>query len=145
MFMMYILQRMCDHYRKLMEGEFDEKVCVVELSLLDKSVYIFMQNWIEHNLRKAIPSNRHVRTIISSSACHFHVTLIILALQNTHMVCIGKMASELRKVLDVRNSIVGHACLLDREGLVRWTAHATPTQSELQAMTKCTKDLLAGH
>lgn len=76
---------------------------------------------------------------------HLSVPYTLLSTQNTHMVCIGKMASELRKVLDVQNSIVGHAYLLDREGLVRWTAHATPTQSELHAMTKCTKDLLAEH
>lgn len=55
------------------------------------------------------------------------------------MVCTGKMALELRQALSIHSSMVGYAFLLDGEGLIRWRAHATPTQEELQWMTKCTQ------
>lgn len=58
------------------------------------------------------------------------------------MLCTGKKASELRMALRIHSSIVGYAYLLDGEGLIRWQAHATPTQGELQAMTKCAGELI---
>lgn len=58
------------------------------------------------------------------------------------MVYSGKVVPELRKTLEVHNSFLGYAYLLDKEGLVRWKAHALPTQKELQTMTACTKQLL---
>lgn len=59
------------------------------------------------------------------------------------MVCTGKMASELRQALRIHSSMVGYAYLLDGEGLIRWRAHATPTQEELQSMVRCTQELIA--
>ena len=44
--------------------------------------------------------------------------------------------------MDVSNTIVGHAYLVDKEGRVRWRAVATPTQAEVASMLKCTKELL---
>lgn len=51
---------MCDEYRKQLEGEFGDKVGVVELSLLDKAVFMWMRNWIERNLKRDVSSYRHV-------------------------------------------------------------------------------------
>ena len=50
--------------------------------------------------------------------------------------------SDLREAIDLHNSIVGHAYLLDKKGLIRWRAHATPTASEIQIMLKCSRQLL---
>ncbi len=57
------------------------------------------------------------------------------------MVYCGKAASELRSCLDIHNSLLGYAYLLDREGLIRWRAHAQPTERELQRMIKCSTEL----
>lgn len=59
------------------------------------------------------------------------------------MVCTGEMAVELRQALGVHSSMVGYAFLLDGDGLIRWRAHAAPTQQELEGMTKCTRILLS--
>jgi hypothetical protein len=56
------------------------------------------------------------------------------------MVC---TASGLRQALDIHSSMVGYAYLLDGEGLIRWRAHAIPTQDELLGLTRCTQLLLA--
>lgn len=54
-------QVMCDKYRKPLEGEFyGDKMGLVELSLLDKAVFVLAQNWIERNLKRDIPPSRHV-------------------------------------------------------------------------------------
>ena len=133
------LQAMCEQYRKPLEGEFSEdKVKVLELSLLDKALYVFMQKWIERNLKKAIPPTRHVCVCV----CVHTGALYALILQSQFMVCAGKKVSELRTILDLHSSIVGYAYLLDRDGLIRWQAHATPTNEELQGMTKSAQSLL---
>lgn len=53
-------QVMCDKYRQPLEAEFDGKVGVVELSLLDKTLFVVLRNWIERNLKKDVPASRHV-------------------------------------------------------------------------------------
>ena len=40
------------------------------------------------------------------------------------------------------NEIVGHAFLVDCNGLVRWKAHANPTEEEIKYMLDCSKLLL---
>lgn len=60
---------MCDQYRKHLEGVFGDKVGLVELSLLDKAVFIRMRNWIERNLKKDVPSCRHVSNCFVLSMC----------------------------------------------------------------------------
>ena len=49
---------------------------------------------------------------------------------------------EEKKLLGVHNSIIGYAFLVDPEGLVRWKAHAKPTEKELKYMIKCTRELI---
>ena len=49
---------------------------------------------------------------------------------------------ELKERLAVGNIIVPHTYLVDREGLIRWRAHAAPTTKELSAMITCTKQLV---
>lgn len=53
-------QVMCEKYRKPLEAEFGGKLCIVELSLLEKALFVLMRNWIERNLKKDVPTNRHV-------------------------------------------------------------------------------------
>lgn len=54
---------MCDRYRNQLEREFGDKVGPVELSLLEKAVFIWMGNWIERNLRKEVASYRQVHSL----------------------------------------------------------------------------------
>lgn len=55
----------------------------------------------------------------------------------------GLKVKELIKRIALGNSIVGHAYVLDSSGRIRWRGTATPTQRELQAMLKCTKQLIS--
>ena len=57
-------------------------------------------------------------------------------------MCYSSRFSEARKRLEVHNSIIGYAFLVDREGHVRWRAHGKPTERELEAMTNCCRQLL---
>lgn len=47
------------------------------------------------------------------------------------------------ETISLGNSIVGHVYLLDGSGNIRWRAIATPTKRELQAMLKCTNQLIS--
>ena len=132
---------MCDQYRKQLDGEFGDKVSSVELSLLENAAFIWMRNWIEHNLKKEIASYRQVCALVFELYMRDQLIVIV---QSSFMVCTGKTASELRRALRMHSSMVGYAFLLDGEGLIRWRAHAVPTQEELQSMIRCTKELMTG-
>lgn len=58
------------------------------------------------------------------------------------MVC-SDGVEQLSDGLEIGNSIAGYAYLVDREGLIRWRAHASPTEGEVRAMIKCTRKLLS--
>ena len=62
--------------------------------------------------------------------------------QISFMVYTGTGVSEIVNSLQIGNTIVGYVHLLDKEGVVRWRAHATPTEREIQSMLKCTRQLL---
>lgn len=53
----------------------------------------------------------------------------------------SESVESVRRELDIGNSIVGHAYLVDERGRVRWRAHGTPNDTEIRAMIKCTKEL----
>ena len=130
---------MCDQYRKPFEAEIGGEATVVELSLLDKRSFVLVQRSIENNLRQIIPTSRHVSDLFTSkcSLCLYRVLL-----QSTFMVQSGKVVSKLKSAIDIGSFIVGYAYLLDKEGMIRWRALAAPTDKELQAMLKCTRELL---
>ena len=124
-----------------MEENFHGKVSTLELSLMEKKSFIWLQSWIARNLRQSLPVSRHV----GSKNCdvdYSNSQVCVAVIQSSFMICTGKMASELRRALDVHNSFVGYAYLLDKEGLVRWKAHAMPTPEELQTIITCTQKLL---
>lgn len=56
----WLSQEACDRYREVMEEEFCGRVPVLDLSLLEKMMFIWLQSWIIRNLRKSMPANRHV-------------------------------------------------------------------------------------
>lgn len=58
------------------------------------------------------------------------------------MMYSGRGATDLMRTLDVHSSLICYAYLLDAQGLIRWRAHGEPTLTELQAMLKCTQELL---
>ena len=58
------------------------------------------------------------------------------------MLYAGRDAHEVRKTLQLRNSIIGYVFLLDRQGKIRWRAHASPTQKEIAALLNCARHLL---
>ena len=56
-----MFQVMCDEYRKPFQKTFQNGgMRFLEISLLDKAVFVFMQNWIESNLKKDVSADRHV-------------------------------------------------------------------------------------
>ena len=56
----------------------------------------------------------------------------------------GIGVEQLKQTLAIGNTIVGHVYLLDSDGRVRWRAHAAPTDRELKALIKCTRQLVEG-
>jgi hypothetical protein len=55
----------------------------------------------------------------------------------------GKNADHFCYKLRIHNRIVGHVFLVDSNGFVRWQAHLTPFESELEAMIDATSLLLS--
>lgn len=58
------------------------------------------------------------------------------------MLYTEKNVSEIRKMLQLDNSLIGYVFLLDSEGWIRWRAHASPTKHEITALLNCTRQLL---
>ena len=54
----------------------------------------------------------------------------------------GKDVPEIRETLQLRNSMIGYVFLLDREGRIRWKAHASPTEYEIESLLRCSQQLL---
>lgn len=54
----------------------------------------------------------------------------------------GISVDELKQSLAIGNTIVGHVYLLDNRGLIRWRAHASPTEKELDTLVKFTRQLI---
>ena len=54
----------------------------------------------------------------------------------------GRDVAQIRDTLQLGNSIIGYVFLLDREGRVRWRAHAAPTTQEIEALLSCSQQLL---
>lgn len=116
------LQRMGRLYLAPFSGEFgsNAQVKVFEVTVVDQVFFRLFRRWIERRLRREVPTERHM----------------------SFMLLTGGRMREMKRVLHVGNSIVAHAFLLDQRGVVRWYAHATPTTRELQALSKCTRQLL---
>lgn len=58
-------------------------------------------------------------------------------------MCYAGAFDSVKRKLELHNSIIGYAYLLDREGAVRWTAHGKPSEEELNAMALCCQELLS--
>ena len=54
----------------------------------------------------------------------------------------GGVVGTLRADLEIHNGLVGYVFLVDSMGRIRWRAHAEPAKSEVEAMIKCTYDLV---
>lgn len=52
----------------------------------------------------------------------------------------GNLKSIKKKIME--NEIVGHAYLVDCNGLIRWKAHANPAELEINHMLDCSQLLL---
>ena len=130
---------MCEQYRAPFEREFAGKqsVAVYEMSLLDKAIFRLIQRWVERNLRKKIEPRRQVSCVyvmwVTSHSTH--------PTQSSFLVC-SEGVESVKSGLNIGNTIVGYAYLLDKEGRVRWRAHASPNEREIKALIKCTKTLM---
>ena len=76
-----------------------------------------MRSLINNNLRKQVPLDR----------------------QENFLCCYEKTKEVVKTLFE--NTLVGHAVLIDHTGLVRWKAHALPTEDELSFLVKCTNNL----
>ena len=81
--------------------------------------YGLFRGFISRALKNAIPKDRH-----------------------DNFLCLYSSLKQLRSRELLGNIVVGHAFLIDRNGLVRWKACAEPTGDELVSLSKCTKQLI---
>ncbi|EDO44976.1 predicted protein [Nematostella vectensis] len=113
-------QIMCSKYKENFTKEFADHpdVKYFEVNVVEGWFYRLLKPFIEKSLRSQIPVKNQ-----GNYLCYFGNT------------------EPLKKGL-VENVIVGYAFLVDSHGRVRWKAHGTPTQEELQYMTDCTNMLI---
>lgn len=108
------------------------------LALTDLAIEIDANMFLDKKPRNA-DENLYCSCVQPTELYH---SVIAVVLQMSFMLLTGGRMREMKRVLHVGNSIVAHAFLLDQRGVVRWYAHATPTTRELQALSKCTRQLL---
>ena len=84
------------------------------------------------------PINYHF--IETESKIHVSTLILFFVLQDNFLFFTGNLKPIREKLLE--NEIVGHAFLVDSNGLVRWKAHANPTEQEITSMLDCSKLLL---
>ncbi|XP_044178314.1 uncharacterized protein LOC114962080 isoform X2 [Acropora millepora] len=89
-----------------------------EVNVVDGLFFKPFSKWFERNLRAQRPVERH----------------------NNYLCFSGNAKSIKERFLE--NTIVGHAFLVDGNGLVRWKAHANPTDEEIKFMLDCSKLML---
>ncbi|KAL9971360.1 hypothetical protein ACROYT_G023873 [Oculina patagonica] len=113
-------EAMCDKYRLPFMEQFHEEPLAqhYEISVVDGIFFKAFSRLIETNLRKRKDIERHDNYLFFS----------------------GNLKPIKEKFLE--NEIVGHAFLVDSNGLVRWKAHANPTDEEIKHMLDCSKLLL---
>ncbi|XP_068753563.1 uncharacterized protein [Montipora capricornis] len=113
-------EAMCDKYRlPFVENFHSEQLAqCYEINVVDGLIFKPFSRWFEKNLRKQRPVERH-----------------------DHFLCFDGNARPIKEKF-LENTIVGHAFLVDCNGLVRWKAHANPTDEELKFMLDCSKLLL---
>lgn len=56
-------------------------------------------------------------------------------------LCYYGKSDEIQRLLNIKNIILGYAYLVDKNGFIRWTAHASPTEGEIQALLNLTQRL----
>jgi len=113
-------ETMCDKYRLPFMEHFQEEPLAqhYEISVVDGFFFKAFSRLIESNLRKRKAVDRH----------------------DNYLFFTGNLKPIREKFLE--NEIVGHAFLIDSNGLVRWKAHANPTEEEIRYMLDCSKLLL---
>lgn len=111
---------MCDKYRLPFVKSFkcEPKAQCYEVNVVDGLFFKPFSKWFERNLRAQRPVERH----------------------NNYLCFSGNAKSIKERFLE--NTIVGHAFLVDGNGLVRWKAHANPTDEEIKFMLDCSKLML---
>ncbi len=67
-----------------------------------------------------------------------------LLLQDNYLCYYGTTAG-IRSEGFVENVVVGHAFLIDSNGLVRWRACAKPTNEEIESLIACSQRMLKYH
>lgn len=67
---------------------------------------------------------------------------LLSLLIKAQFLCYTGKFSKVRKTLSIHNSIIGYAFLLDSKGLIRWRAHGYPNEREINALLKCTSQLI---
>ncbi|XP_062505703.1 uncharacterized protein LOC134182322 [Corticium candelabrum] len=114
---------MCDTYRQSFVSEFQDPnlhLFSLEICLVDNWFFRLIRNTLESRLREKLkPSTRH-----------------------DQFVCQLTNARTIRSSLSIHNSLIGYAFLVDHSGLVRWSAHGKPTETELKSMNFCTSKLI---
>jgi len=113
-------EAMCDKYRLPFMQNFQTEPLAqhYEMNVVDGLFFKAFSRMFERNLRKQRAAERH----------------------DTFLCFTGNSKPIKENFLE--NTIVGHAFLVDCNGLVRWKAHANPTDEEIKFMLDCSKLLL---
>lgn len=98
-----------------------------QISNCSKHTFVNKYFWHPTENKKRFP------TIMNNNLCIFVV-------QDSFLCFNGNIKPIKERFLE--NTIVGHAFLVDCNGLVRWKAHANPTDEEIKFMLDCSKLLL---
>ena len=64
--------------------------------------------------------------------------------RHNNFLCYYGNSDGIRRLLDVKNVLIGYAYLIDRHGFIRWKAHATPTHKEIENLLNLTRKLSSG-
>ncbi|KAJ7393552.1 hypothetical protein OS493_006537 [Desmophyllum pertusum] len=111
---------MCDKYRLPFTEHFHAEPLAqhYEINVVDGIFFKAISRLLENNLRKQKAIERH-----------------------DNYLCFRGNSKPLKEQF-LENKIVGHAFLVDCNGLVRWKAHANPTEEEIKYMLDCSNVLL---
>eukprot|EP00127_Corallochytrium_limacisporum_P004579 Clim_evm19s168 gene=Clim_evmTU19s168 len=105
--------------QKIKESGLTRHARYVEISLVDKAAYRPLRWLVEKSLKSKLGEDRSETFYVG-----------------------WKGAQEVAKALESHNQMIPYICLVDRDGRIRWKAHAMPEDSEVIALQGAVRDLI---
>ncbi|EGZ30746.1 hypothetical protein PHYSODRAFT_477460 [Phytophthora sojae] len=102
------------------QGQLDKRVQTLTLNVIEDWYMKLVSGSITRGLQEKIPNELHATTFAHFGRC-----------------------DDFRTPMELDNSFVGYAHLVDGKGRIRWIAGGPATPKELERLAKVTKELLA--